>query len=168
MTTEQLYRQSSLWSVFGFDEHALVANRTGQMTKPQRQKLLKQMRNTVLIFVGIVSLFVLVFWIAEKKTPTNDIGCIRAIIILLFGYLGLNTFLRLLFDVCQEKVDKVCGFASLDVRTQYRSFTVQYQLRIRDIDFALNKAQFLAMRHGELYCIYYASNSRYILSIEVQ
>lgn len=166
MSTEKTYRQDPLWSAFGFSEDDLVANRSGQMTKEQRRKLFKQLHNTVLIFIGLILLILFVFSLGQA--PTDDQRCFKGILIAVVSYLGVHTALNLLIDIYRESVDKVCGFVALDAHAQYRSFRVQYQLRVREVYFALNKAQFLAIRNGELYCIYYAPKSRCILSMEAQ
>lgn len=165
MGKEKLHRRNELWYAFGFGEEDLAANRTGQMTQTQQQQLLRQMRNTALIHLGLISLFVFVFRV-EDKTLARDLQCIRVSIILLLSCIGLYTLMIYLFDASKKKADKICGLVALDARSHHRSYKVQYQLKICDLFFALEEAQFLAIRHGEPYCVYYASNTRRILSIE--
>jgi hypothetical protein len=42
----------------------------------------------------------------------------------------------------------------------------RYKLSLEGIEFDISKAQLLALRHGERYRVFYAPNSKVILSVE--
>jgi hypothetical protein len=168
---------SNLKIAFRFDNEDLDANRNGYMTKKQRIRLLNKRWDRIAPYAGFAAFLVFIFGCSLTSSgfssrPINNtlsmLGLFFFIfapmigVLILFAYRELR---RIKADLYKGDISIAWGRARLDIMDHGRG-PARYKLSLEGIEFDISKAQLLALRHGERYRVFYAPNSKVILSVE--
>lgn len=166
-------QQYALIKAIGFTYADLDANRDGYMSKKQRAALSKERQfllYTITIgVVGIAILYAIILLrnVIEGREISYNIVLIAFIFFVpvlgfLFTWFNRN---QLNSDLYKGTVYVVEGVISLHI-TDYGKKATFYYMYVQEEKFRLEKPVFEAFVDGEPYAIYYAPNSKTILSAE--
>jgi len=156
-----LKNEDILFSVIGFDEKDLEANRSGRLSPQQAQKLLAKEHEIVKRIIGFMIVLSLVLLPSAYFTQGNN----RISMVILLGWLSaIPTFLYMLaINFSHQDAVKLGRVAT--VRGKVECFTSgkdnnKYHLRIKDVTFN-NVAcdMYMAFTHLDRYIIYYMRES---------
>jgi hypothetical protein len=171
MQKHQKY-EDHLMQAIGFDEADLEANRAGQLTYRQLNRLksasvLATLGWGISALVAAVGLMILLLMTQSIEKFPADVtfllvasggGVIGGLIL----YFGLKAK-RLSTDLREKRLTAVEGRIDLSLTGgQYTSYTI----RVADLHFPAKKEAFLAFKNGDPYRIYYAPHTKRILSVE--
>ncbi len=176
--------QAELMSIFDFTADDLLANRRGQMTKRQIQKLRSSLVDVSFGSISLVIIFGAVFAVGllartvelhpEVMRFINSAVCVGAIVVPLFMISIIVYSLTTLTDLRQRSVRSFMSDFSLVSYRNRRNFIKHYELRTSGKVYTLTKQQFDRLRpihihHGKNapYRFYLAENSDKLLSMEL-
>jgi hypothetical protein len=168
---------SNLKSVFRFNDEDLDANRNGYMTKRQRVRLRDKRWDRIGPYAGFAALLAFMFVCSlvssgSRTRPRQDTLSMLGLFFFIFGpmigvlvLLAYRELRRIKTDLYKGDISIAWGRARLDIMDGGRG-PARYKLNIEGIEFDISKMQLLTLRHGERYRVFYAPNSKVILSVE--
>jgi hypothetical protein len=167
---------SNLKIAFRFDNEDLDANRNGYMTKRQRARLRKKGWEKIIPRGIIVGVFALVIGCSLTAIPNLEFslsGYVVTVLCVMLAGMAIplislgRQWQRIRFDLVKGDVSIRKGPVLLDIigGREYKG-SVSYRLHQGDIWFDITKEQLLALKHDGRYQIYFAPNSKVILSVE--
>lgn len=173
-SNEWLAAQKALMKAIGFSEDDLDANRGGYMSKKQRAKMSLNraawLNNITVIILFTAGLFVYVVvagivsgW--QFGTSLMGFGVLSVIVGVAALYMGIMRS-RLNADLHKGDVFSVEGRIALHVERNKEHDVVAYHARLQGQHFKISRAVFGAFTDDEPYAIYYAPNSKTLLSAE--
>lgn len=166
----------SLMHGLNFSAEDLAANRDGYMTFEQRARLRRRAMldaGSYLAFACLVGLF---FFMMLSVAFSDNVpsSLILGGLLTLTGMFGLGTVIvfgamahrwRLYrADLYKGDVSTTAGSVSLDIQDWGRR--ASYKVRVERLTFDVSKKALLAFKNGERYRVYYAPNSKTLLSAE--
>jgi hypothetical protein len=146
-----------LMAAVGFTDKDLAANQRSEFSETQIERL-TEIYNENLVWLSVATVLIIV-----------GLGLARwfHIVVLPLAVLGGLVFFGCFppwrvasQDLRNSRVEAVEGYATLDVRE------TQFVVKIEEMEFQVNKETFLAFKNGEPYRVFYAPNSKRILSAE--
>lgn len=166
--SKTLSRQQELMRGLNITEEDIAVNRLGQISMMQREKILLQHKEKVIILalsaVGLLVLAIYTFTVFADEGKTNysttlailfGIGLvIEMIVMVVVGKLGR--------DVKEGLVETVQGLAIVTSNRQKI-----YSLSVNDIRFKMPQAAILYIKHLEPHVIYYLPKTKMIVAVEV-
>ena len=155
-----------------FTPEDLAANREGYMTKKQRVYLGNQrslwMSAIVLAVIACPILSTYAIWngIQIHDSTSSRVGIIALICVVTGGFAIYAATRRRIYnaDVYKGNVSMTEGSIVLDVDSGGRR--VEYYVGIGNRNYRISKSAFLAFKNHNEYRLYYAPNSRIVLSAE--
>ncbi len=165
--------ENPLKTALDFDDVDLDANRDGAMTEKQRLAL-RRKRWQILWNPGA---FAFAFWVlVASYVCWNQIGkgdLLGLVVFILFvvgmGGLAIMLLSRWMTpidsDLREGVVSGISGQVLLDVQPWPR-YGITCTLRIQDVRFEIKKPVMLAFHNGEHYRVYYAAQSKTLLSAD--
>ncbi len=168
-------KHERLMSAFGFDQYDLLANRTGELTEKQRERvaaIYRQYRRGILptfvIIGGMMVIGSIAAVVSGDSSPGEMLRSLPIVLLILVVLGGFTTIASHVTtsDVRRGRIRTAEGKAKLS-QGRYKGYDI-YRVRIGSKTFNLmNKQQFECFEKGEGYRVWYV---RYwpdvILSIE--
>lgn len=153
-----------LMAALAFSEEDLAANQGGDLS-PDQVVVFKQQRNLQTLIAGFYALvvaFLTFMMLAAPRSigPMLFLGLLFSLLVFWIGRVApwqLNRDLR-------DGVQSAEGRIELDLRSAENGTT--YFVKLDDRKFKVKKPAFLAFKNGDPYRIYYAPNTKTILSAE--
>lgn len=167
-----------LMHALDFDNDDLRANRDGYMSKRQRARLSRRRRNIGLIFIAATVGAVVIFLPLMRVLMTRPQGLVAIVPILLIGVVVMvaiylwfqRTVTAYAADLHKGHVSAIEGIVETQRHMTFtgRMFTSTYSLYVNDEQFSIGMQVFVSLHpmRDEIYAVYYAPNSRTILSLE--
>ena len=156
-----------LRKAFEFTPDDLAANRAGKLTENQITKLQDwQHLNSVFHFVG--GLFaiplVMLFGSSISSELSITVGILVICLLAIAGsaYASIQRYRK---DIIGSIAESACGLVELDVG--WSKYSDNFTLEIDSFRSSVDRQQFLALKNGNPYCVYYSPRTKRILSIEV-
>lgn len=163
-------RKLALTEALGFSADDLAANRAGQMSAAQQQRLLRGWRRTLWIVIGLIVLLgllatTLLFLAQQHDSPIlTAIGILVTLINATIVGLGAQSYLRTSGDVRAGVVASSSGVVGHTIRVTGRVLT--YVLKVDGQEIVVSKPVFYAVEDGQAYRFYRAPASKTLLSAE--
>lgn len=158
--------------VMNFDTADITANRQGDLSARQQQRL-HRMRRRAIVIGG--ALFFLLAFIATllmfigQQNGTWVLGFLGVLVTvcnaILMGMFGRH-YMRLSADLRSGNVERISGEMNRVVRPIGK--VNNYHLRVNEVDFVVDKDTFKLFRHEHAYHLYRARRSGILLSAEPQ
>lgn len=148
-----------LENAIGFNEYSIEANARGELSEGQRAFIRRRMSyNFLMLFIAVLLSLV-------GMLMFNSPGAILPIV--MGGGLVVYAIVRMAINATElrgNRVESIEGSIGLDIGSTGNSNS--YRVRVGNIRFGLNKAQFLAFKNGDPYRLYYLPTSKRLLSAE--
>lgn len=161
-----------LKTAFYFDQHDLEANRVGKLTDWQLNRLKADLRRATAALAILLFGALVVFGggasIYTSGGQPSGLLTAAFVMLVVVGILALYYWFRnqrASADLREQKVSVVEGRVELRAVSSGESSTA-YSVRIGEVQFPLKKQEFLAFKNGDPYRVYYAPNSKKLLSAE--
>ncbi|HEX2908350.1 MAG TPA: hypothetical protein VHO69_15870 [Phototrophicaceae bacterium] len=161
--------ETDLMAALNFTDEDLEANRDGRLSQRQRQRFAKMQANiTTEIylagFVGLIGIPILVYWYHLHSVSWLEAvppALISSFVCLMLVLSWWERRIMLAADLREESVETLQGLVKLEhLGKSGGHFNLQNQ------NFPLSSKALLAFKNGDPYCIYYAPNTRTLLSAE--
>ncbi len=165
--------EDSLNRALEFTVEDLAANRNGFLSSAQRLQLEQQRwkgaRGYVLLAAvfGVVALIPALRFFTSSIRDTNDLigACIFGALTLALAWTAYTRWQQIHFDAARGTASVISGIVRLETRTVNRG-NVVYKLKIQGLDFQVSEAALQVFTDGETYRVYYAPESKIVLSAE--
>lgn len=161
---------SDLMPLLGFDAAALAANRQGELSAAQRDRLRRSQRRLIGIglgaFFGLALAATLSLFTAQTAAAPlmSLVGLLLTLINALLVGLFARQWLRLSADLRGQQVEVLSGQLERVIKATGRMNN--FILRIEGHDLAVNKEIFKAFQHQARYRVYRTRHSQLLLSAE--
>ncbi|NWF70857.1 MAG: hypothetical protein HXY40_17365 [Chloroflexi bacterium] len=163
---------SILASGLDFTEDDLQANRAGQLSARQAQKLLTRHRNTTQTMLGLM-LMATLFFVPLAFFAAIDTRDITPGVLLGAVWLGAIALLSAVIRSSDAaKVDIANGLVMavqgpVQCYTTSSSSSTQYNLRVGELTFErVDQNVYIAFKHLDIYTLYYTPQSKTIVAAE--
>ena len=160
----------TLPAVLGFDDADLDANRRGQLSQSQIERMRRSRQRATRVaaslFLGLALGATLLFYIGQLQGSLilHGLGAMLiAINAIMIGMTG-RTYMRVAGDLRAGEAEALAGEVERVLR-RGRALD-SYLLRINGAEFSVTKDVFMVFRHEAPYRVYRASFSRQMLSAE--
>jgi hypothetical protein len=170
MLRNTINHQTDLMSGVGFEPTDLWANRDGRLSKKQLH-LIYQRRATYmhLVCAFLVMAIVCALYGMSRLFVFQETNLMTLIIAMmgvsmLCGFYANLQFSKYNSDLYQGEVAVQEGRVTLDLFGSNSS--AQFYVRVGDEKFAISKQTFLSFKNRDMYRLYYAPNSKVLLSVE--
>lgn len=157
--------------VLGFDERDLAMNRRGRISANQVARLTKARQSYApsgnLIFaLGAVLVLVLALVIGAARLSNQVIDTLTLtfLVFVVLAFSAWQRFDRIAADIRTEEAAEVEGRIELSMHTTWHADS--YFVRVGSMRFKVTQQEFLVFKNGDPYRIFYAANSKRILSAE--
>lgn len=160
-----------LMQAFDFDHASLQQNRLGNFTKAQRDKIKQRFLevHAPLLLIAVFFCCATVFMTQSLITLRPLLLIVQLVVSLLFlGYVAM-TFLAVIEDLSKEKVKQRSGRIILGSVMHYITIyngRKSHTVTIEGENFTISEREFFALENGQFYHLYYAPQTRIILSVE--
>lgn len=165
--------QEDLTFLLDFNDDDLTANRNGQLSQRQLERLRARRRASVLVAVAIVMIAALIaslfiFWGQVNGSVVMTIGGI-GITLVAAAVTGIfaRHWMRLTTDIDSGAAQILSGTLERVLKPINRN-NAAYVLRIDGLDIATSKETFKAFKHNAPYRLYITRYSRVLLSAETE
>jgi hypothetical protein len=167
----------TLMGAFNFTPADLDANQHGYMSKEQRPNLrkahLRKLRLSLIIIgicasVLLLALVALVFRLGKPPESPLGLACALVALTTMTMTISLGTFhdwRQFDADLRKGEVSSISGRVSLRILGGSHP-NVTCRLRIQSMELSVSEDQLLALKDGESYRVFFAPNSKVILSVE--
>lgn len=148
----------------------LTANRAGQLSAAQKERLQRGWRRTLLIlisvivFVGLLATLALFFGQRNESSVLVAVGIALTVINAVIVGVGAQSYLRTSNDLRAGKISELRGVVSHTVRVSGRVAT--YVLKLDGQEVVVPKPVFFAIEDGKPYRVYRAPASKTVLAAE--
>lgn len=154
-----------LMTAFSFNAYDLQFNQQGDLSETQFYRLQRHRNITSYLFLGILFIPVMAWYISTRAIPMIIQMTWLAFVILLFVIplmvVTVSIWRRYESDIYDSRVCHVTGI--VDLNSGYHSGA---SMIVKDRVFRLNRKQWLALTNQGAYTIYFAPNTKIVLSIK--
>lgn len=171
MVKAKIYSHSDeaiLMSALKFDESDLDLNSQGLLSNPQIAVLRGQRTLYGMGTLAMMAAFIIYFRLLGLSAFSGEL-CFVTIMLGLLGALYLHVAFTGWFNAYQDvkkgHAEMVAGHTTMEIKSAGKG-GVHYLVTVDDIEFRVDKPAFLAFKNGEPYRVFYAPNTKKILSAE--
>ncbi len=160
----------TLADILNFSADDLAANRAGQLSDAQKQRLTRGWRRTLWIVIalvvvcGLTATVLLFLGQRSGSSILSVIGVVVTVINALIVGVGAQSYLRTSSDVRGGRVAAITGVVSHTIRVSGRVAT--YVLKVDDHEIVVPKPVFFAVDDARSYRFYRAPSSKTLLAAE--
>jgi hypothetical protein len=160
----------TLTETLSFTPEDLAANRAGNLSEAQKERLTRNWRRTLGIVIGLVIVCglgatILLFVAQQHGSPIlSAVGVLVTFVNAAIVGLGAQSYLRTSRDIREGRVTELSGVVSHTIRVSGRAAT--YILNVGGQPLVVTKPVFFAVEDGKPYRFYRTPMSKTLLSGE--
>lgn len=160
--------EAVLMNSLNFDENDLNFNDQGLLSELQLDALRGQRNLHGMVTVALMAVFIVCLRVFGMYLLSLEL-CFMTLIFGSLGvlvlYVAFTGWFNAYQDVKKGRAEMVEGYTTIDIKSAYKN-GVYYVVNVKGVEFRVDKRVFLAFKNGEPYRVFYAPNTKKLLSAE--